>query len=159
MVKHLVYNPHQQTLVCRTHAWTEGCVWATKVLSTPAAVSRPGLDQTATRVNFFFNHLSCTVWGHRPTAAVFLMHRTNWTRFPSSVLSFTSVCSDMDECEKDPCPAGSRCVNTRGSFSCECPLGLDLEDGRACTRGNPAASVRSFIRFILICSLYAPQFF
>ena len=42
----------------------------------------------------------------------------------------------MDECEKDPCPVGSRCVNTRGSFSCECPLGYDLEDGRTCTRGK-----------------------
>lgn len=42
----------------------------------------------------------------------------------------------MDECEKDPCPVGSTCVNTRGSFSCECPLGFDLEDGRTCTRGE-----------------------
>ena len=42
----------------------------------------------------------------------------------------------MDECERDPCPVGSRCVNTRGSFSCECPLGFDLEDGRTCTRGK-----------------------
>ncbi|XP_053732960.1 protein HEG [Synchiropus splendidus] len=47
------------------------------------------------------------------------------------------TCSqDVDECETDPCPVGSRCVNTRGSFSCECPLGLDLEDGRSCTRAK-----------------------
>ncbi|XP_054471177.1 protein HEG [Anoplopoma fimbria] len=43
---------------------------------------------------------------------------------------------DVDECERDPCPLGSRCVNTRGSFSCECPLGFDLEDGRTCTRAK-----------------------
>ncbi|XP_077393698.1 protein HEG [Festucalex cinctus] len=43
---------------------------------------------------------------------------------------------DMDECEKDPCPVGSRCVNTRGSFTCECPLGFDLEDGRTCTKAK-----------------------
>ncbi|XP_034059973.1 protein HEG isoform X2 [Gymnodraco acuticeps] len=43
---------------------------------------------------------------------------------------------DVDECERDPCPVGSRCVNTRGSFSCECPLGFDLEDGRTCTRAK-----------------------
>ncbi|XP_029385941.1 protein HEG [Echeneis naucrates] len=43
---------------------------------------------------------------------------------------------DMDECEKDPCPLGSRCVNTRGSFSCECPLGFDLENGRTCSRAK-----------------------
>ncbi|KAM9804787.1 protein HEG [Neosynchiropus ocellatus] len=47
------------------------------------------------------------------------------------------TCSqDVDECETDPCPAGSRCVNTKGSFSCECPLGLDLEDGRSCTKAK-----------------------
>ncbi|XP_029968221.1 protein HEG [Salarias fasciatus] len=47
------------------------------------------------------------------------------------------TCSqDVDECEQDPCPMGSRCVNTRGSFSCECPLGYDLEDGRTCTRAK-----------------------
>ncbi|XP_020491354.2 protein HEG [Labrus bergylta] len=43
---------------------------------------------------------------------------------------------DVDECERDPCPVGSRCLNTRGSFSCECPLGFDLEDGRTCTRAK-----------------------
>ncbi|KAM9803262.1 protein HEG isoform X1 [Syngnathus typhle] len=43
---------------------------------------------------------------------------------------------DMDECEKDPCPVGSTCVNTRGSFNCECPLGFDLEDGRTCTKAK-----------------------
>ncbi|XP_042283264.1 protein HEG [Thunnus maccoyii] len=43
---------------------------------------------------------------------------------------------DVDECEENPCPADSRCVNTRGSFTCECPLGLDLEDGRTCTRAK-----------------------
>ena len=43
---------------------------------------------------------------------------------------------DVNECEKNPCPVGSRCVNTKGSFTCECPLGFDLEDGRSCTRGK-----------------------
>ncbi|XP_034042109.1 protein HEG [Thalassophryne amazonica] len=47
------------------------------------------------------------------------------------------TCSlDVDECETDPCPPGSRCVNTHGSFGCECPLGFDLEDGRTCTRAK-----------------------
>ncbi|XP_017279308.1 protein HEG isoform X2 [Kryptolebias marmoratus] len=51
---------------------------------------------------------------------------------------------DMNECEKDPCPAGSKCVNTRGSFSCECPLGFDLEDGRTCTRAKTFLGTFSF---------------
>ncbi|XP_011609480.2 protein HEG isoform X1 [Takifugu rubripes] len=43
---------------------------------------------------------------------------------------------DVDECEVGPCPVGSRCVNTQGSFDCECPLGFDLEDGRTCARAK-----------------------
>ncbi|XP_041700624.1 protein HEG isoform X1 [Coregonus clupeaformis] len=45
---------------------------------------------------------------------------------------------DVDECESGsgPCPSDSTCVNTRGSFSCECPLGLDMENGRDCTRAK-----------------------
>nr|Q6R8J2.1 RecName: Full=Protein HEG; AltName: Full=Heart of glass; Flags: Precursor [Danio rerio]AAR87664.1 heart of glass transmembrane isoform [Danio rerio] len=41
---------------------------------------------------------------------------------------------DVDECVNSPCPQGSVCVNTGGSFSCECDLGFDLEDGRSCTQ-------------------------
>ncbi|XP_062389769.1 protein HEG [Sardina pilchardus] len=41
---------------------------------------------------------------------------------------------DVNECEANPCPPGSTCVNTNGSFSCECPLGSDLENGRECTK-------------------------
>lgn len=41
---------------------------------------------------------------------------------------------DVNECETNPCPVGSKCVNTHGSFSCECPLGSDLENGRECTK-------------------------
>ncbi|MBN3307409.1 HEG protein, partial [Amia calva] len=44
------------------------------------------------------------------------------------------VCSeDVDECgQTSPCPAGSMCVNTHGSFTCECALGYQLEKGRTC---------------------------
>ncbi|XP_030642961.1 protein HEG [Chanos chanos] len=45
-----------------------------------------------------------------------------------------SCTEDVDECQSRPCPPNSVCVNTRGSFSCECPLGFDLEDGRTCTQ-------------------------
>ncbi|XP_066542981.1 protein HEG [Hoplias malabaricus] len=45
---------------------------------------------------------------------------------------------DVNECERgsSPCPQDAKCVNTRGSFSCECDLGYDLEDGRTCTQAK-----------------------
>ncbi|KAI4873049.1 hypothetical protein NFI96_025472 [Prochilodus magdalenae] len=43
---------------------------------------------------------------------------------------------DVDECVSSPCPKESTCVNTRGSFSCKCPLGYDLEDGHSCTQAK-----------------------
>ncbi|KAM7380679.1 hypothetical protein PAMP_003957 [Pampus punctatissimus] len=53
---------------------------------------------------------------------------------------------EVDECEKQPCPIGVTCVNTRGSFTCECPLGFDLEDGRTCTRAKTFLGVFSVNR-------------
>lgn len=43
---------------------------------------------------------------------------------------------DVNECVSRPCPGDSECVNTSGSFSCKCPLGYDLEDGRSCTQAK-----------------------
>lgn len=59
-------------------------------------------------------------------------------RFEQTVCnaSLPALHPDFDECQSNPCPAGSRCVNTRGSFSCRCPLGFDLDNGRTCTRGK-----------------------
>ncbi|XP_056145972.1 protein HEG isoform X3 [Lampris incognitus] len=47
------------------------------------------------------------------------------------------TCSqDVDECGGPVCPSSARCVNTQGSFSCECPLGFELEGRHACTRAK-----------------------
>ena len=41
---------------------------------------------------------------------------------------------DINECDRTPglC-RGGRCINTPGSFHCECPRGHELaEDGKSC---------------------------
>uniref|UniRef100_A0A4W5KUX3 Heart development protein with EGF-like domains 1 n=1 Tax=Hucho hucho TaxID=62062 RepID=A0A4W5KUX3_9TELE len=76
---------------------------------------------------------------------------------PYGVTGFTCDClsswtgptcnEDVDECESGPlgpCPSDSTCVNTRGSFSCECPLGLDMEHGRDCTPAKTFLGTFSF---------------
>jgi len=32
--------------------------------------------------------------------------------------------ADIDECEETPCTANSNCINTEGSFQCQCPPGF-----------------------------------
>ncbi|KAM4593063.1 fibrillin-1 isoform 1-T1 [Odontesthes bonariensis] len=53
---------------------------------------------------------------------------------------------DIDECLNDPCTNG-QCINTDGSFRCECPMGyrLDIsgvtcEDINECDIGNPCGN-------------------
>lgn len=43
------------------------------------------------------------------------------------ILSFPGFFSDIDECERNPllCRGGT-CVNTEGSFQCDCPVGHEL---------------------------------
>ncbi|XP_036889603.1 protein HEG homolog 1 isoform X2 [Sturnira hondurensis] len=36
---------------------------------------------------------------------------------------------DVDECLSNPCPPLATCNNTRGSFTCRCPVGYQLEKG------------------------------
>ena len=39
------------------------------------------------------------------------------------------TCQDINECMMDPniCQGGGVCVNTEGSFTCNCPDGLTLD--------------------------------
>ena len=50
------------------------------------------------------------------------------------IMFFDKVCMDINECERTPglC-RGGKCINTPGSFHCECPIGHELaQDGASC---------------------------
>uniref|UniRef100_K1QGK1 Fibrillin-2 n=1 Tax=Magallana gigas TaxID=29159 RepID=K1QGK1_MAGGI len=54
-----------------------------------------------------------------------------------------SKCTDINECDKNPCPANSRCQNTVGSYTCTCNYGYQLntqsnqcEDKDECAGSN-----------------------
>ncbi|KAM7241797.1 hypothetical protein CapIbe_006268, partial [Capra ibex] len=57
-----------------------------------------------------------------------------------------NTCRDVDECQHRPrvCKGRSICINTKGSYTCQCPPGLEFnpEDPRHCTDVNECVSGR-----------------
>ncbi|XP_022414070.1 CD97 antigen isoform X4 [Delphinapterus leucas] len=55
-----------------------------------------------------------------------------------------NTCRDVDECQQKPkvCKGRSLCINTQGSYLCQCPPGLklNLEDPRHCTDMDECSS-------------------
>ncbi|KAM9105530.1 adhesion G protein-coupled receptor E5 isoform 2-T2 [Megaptera novaeangliae] len=55
-----------------------------------------------------------------------------------------NTCRDVDECQQKPkiCKGRSICINTQGSYTCQCPPGLELnlEDPRLCTDTDECSS-------------------
>ncbi|XP_036704775.1 adhesion G protein-coupled receptor E5 isoform X2 [Balaenoptera musculus] len=55
-----------------------------------------------------------------------------------------NTCQDVDECQQKPkiCKGRSICINTQGSYTCQCPPGLELnlEDPRLCTDTDECSS-------------------
>lgn len=55
------------------------------------------------------------------------------------------ILQDIDECISSPCQNG-RCINTAGSFRCECHLGFNLgPDGRSCLGSYELLSVSNMM--------------
>ncbi|XP_033917963.1 protein HEG homolog 1 [Melopsittacus undulatus] len=42
----------------------------------------------------------------------------------------SSPATDVDKCLSNPCPALATCNSTHGSYTCQCPLGYELEKGK-----------------------------
>ena len=46
--------------------------------------------------------------------------------------SASTTCTDIDECESGICGYNASCLNTPGSFICECDVGYYLANGHIC---------------------------
>ena len=59
------------------------------------------------------------------------------------------LCSDVDECKTSngSCPENSKCVNTLGSFECQCQRGYEKINGSC--KGNFTTLVISVVLMIL----------
>lgn len=95
------------------------------------------LSQVKTVVEFIVElqsslHCTCWNWNVSRSCGYFEM-KSAWLM---AHVMFSYCSADVDECVSSPCPQDSVCVNTRGSFSCDCALGYDLQDGRSCTQSR-----------------------
>lgn len=90
----------------------------------------------------FFIATSCQFWSGGSSGLLPPPQgHTGRGRVPLSCLSLAFVPTDVNECEVFPgvCPNG-RCVNTAGSFRCECPEGLTLDGtARTCVGKNTSS--------------------
>lgn len=74
-----------------------------------------------------------------PVFNVFLLH-----------VSPPCVTVDIDECETPGMCMNGHCVNTEGSFRCECMAGMAVGlDGRVCVGESDSLFVSSSSRFLL----------
>ncbi len=80
-----------------------------------------------------------------------LLHFAN---FPSLTLSLSVLASDIDECANNNETVCSQiCVNTPGSYRCECEKGFYLEDdGKTCTKGERGECIFSESLFVFLSS-------
>lgn len=61
---------------------------------------------------------------------------TNVQNIPCMFLYHSHDLSDIDECEQQMCGANTECVNTEGSYSCECKDGFEMENSGDCVNIN-----------------------
>lgn len=70
------------------------------------------------------------------------------------MLTSHDLFSDIDECERNPLLCrGGMCVNTEGSFQCDCPVGHELSPSREeCIGEFPLrVIVFSFLKRAIFC--------
>lgn len=73
-----------------------------------------------------------------------------------TIFVYRGFFTDIDECERNPllCRGGT-CVNTEGSFQCDCPLGHELSPSREECIGEFQLRivVFSFLRRVVVCAM------
>ena len=62
----------------------------------------------------------------------YICWQINVRELPSYVLFFFFFCTDIDECSFSSYMCQYQCINSPGSYSCECPDGYQLQGNRLC---------------------------
>lgn len=73
-----------------------------------------------------------------------------WRPGPTSICSFCLLSADVDECSTSGVCSDGRCVNTEGSFLCECETGFTTNPERTACLGtdvNPRKPHTCFLSF------------
>lgn len=125
------------------------CAPAPPVSSSARTISAewcaPVIPATATTVSATAAERSRTAWVAAP-ASYYCTVAVAVVVVDVAQLVLHSPCADVDECaDRNSSACTQLCVNSVGSFRCECEKGFFLErDGRTCTKGERGEN-RSFI--------------
>ncbi|KAB0387433.1 hypothetical protein FD755_002389, partial [Muntiacus reevesi] len=88
-------------------------------------------------------HCTCSP-GYEPTSGVTIFRNES-----------ENTCQDVDECQHRPrvCKGRSICINTNGSYTCQCPPGLEFnpEDPRDCTDVDECSSGKHRCHSSTVC--------
>ncbi|NWU73058.1 HEG1 protein, partial [Pterocles burchelli] len=101
-----VTSPSEAPPTSKTTVSIATTVAATKPTTVPLSSSTTGLRTSSPETGNVSNGAHQCIWG------------------------FFSAFVDVDKCLSNPCPALATCNSTRGSYTCQCPLGYELEKGK-----------------------------
>ncbi len=98
----------------------------------------------------FRSHEGTCVWRYVLPTILCCINHMIYLEFCMTMHPVSALSLDINECEVFPgvCTNG-RCVNTQGSFRCECPEGLTLDGaGRTCVGMETYSFLKLFISLV-----------
>lgn len=138
-IKDLMASAEMASVNIHSNHWSAQISMSVASLLTSVVTARVSIQLVIFSVSVYLDMRADSWWWR--TAWVRCTHKHSHlfcclqATWHERIESFVSSCvSDIDECERNPLLCrGGECINTEGSFRCECPEGHEIApDGSAC---------------------------